>query len=77
MSWLEIMKFFWRVSEKHWLFLPFCWLGDWMEDFGLDHGFIRLKNQEQLIARARAMKVIQRNKRLGDLLGGVDELSQS
>jgi hypothetical protein len=45
MTWLSTMKFFWRLSEIHWLLLPFEWIGDWMEDYGLDHEYIRFNNE--------------------------------
>jgi hypothetical protein len=34
------MKWFWALSERHWLLKPVEIIGDWMEDYGLDHGYI-------------------------------------
>lgn len=45
MSWLSTMKFFWWLSERHWLLKPFELIGDWMEDYGLDHGYIQFNDE--------------------------------
>ena len=36
------MMFFWELSEKHWLLKPFEIIGDWLEDWGLEHGHLML-----------------------------------
>lgn len=54
MTWLSTMKFFWRLSEKHWLLLPFEWIGDWMEDYGLDHQLIQFN--DEIMERLEAHK---------------------
>ena len=72
----DLMLFFWHLSEKHWLLKPFEWLGNWMEDYGLDHGHIRFNDDIMArIEEARkersleiSRRVVRRYKSLGDLL---------
>lgn len=39
------MMFFWMLSEKHWLLKPFEMIGDFLEDWGLEHGHIKFKRE--------------------------------
>jgi len=40
------MQFFWAIDDAlpGWLGWPFCWAGDFLEDFGLDRGLIRFND---------------------------------
>jgi hypothetical protein len=51
----KLMLFFWRLSEKHWILRPFELIGDFLEEWGLDHGYVRF-NQEIMEAIEAARK---------------------
>jgi hypothetical protein len=46
------MHFFWRISEKHWIFRPLAIIGNWLEDWGLYHGHIQFN--AEIMARLKA-----------------------
>lgn len=49
MNWTTfyLMQFCWALSDKHWIFKPFSWLGDRLEDFGLKHNLIEIADDIQ------------------------------